>query len=172
MDERSTEEQDRDRYGCRPQHWRTIAQVFADEGANVVIADIDTEGGRETVQQIRHQGGSAEFVPADVSDACSTVSLVDSTVSLFGKLDIIVNNAVRLPDPEVGTLELSEGEWDRTLVVSLKSVFLMAKASIPVMRRAKAGGAIVNISSVNAIVTNPWYQAYRCCKGRNARVDS
>jgi NAD(P)-dependent dehydrogenase (short-subunit alcohol dehydrogenase family) len=140
---------------------RAIARVFAAEGAGVVVSDVNSELGGQTAEEIRRTGGVVEFIRADVSSADDVNALVARTVERFGRLDTVVNNAAATAVADA--VRLSEADWDRTLDICLKSVFLTAHAAIPRLIEA-GGGSIVNISSVNAIVTNPGFPAYSAAK--------
>ncbi len=122
-----------------------IAVLFAQEGARVVVADVDVDGGQRTVERIVREGGEAIFVKVDVSSAAEVEHLVRTTVERYGRLDILCNNA------GIGVAavchETSEADWDRTMAVDLKGVFLGCKYAIPYML-AQGGGVICNTSSV------------------------
>ncbi len=123
---------------------RATAILFAQEGAAVAIADINTEKGLSTVAEIEALGGRAIFIPCNVtrSDDCRTA--VEKTVATFGGLHILFNNAgiVRRAD----VITTTEEEWDNVMAVNVKSIFLMSKFAIPHMLRA-GGGSIINTSS-------------------------
>lgn len=122
-----------------------IAVLFAAEGANVAVADFAAEGGERTVRRIRDAGGSAFFVEVDVSLAADAERMVRETVARYGRLDVLCNNA------GIGVAavchETSEADWDRTMAVDLKGVFLGCKYAIPQMLE-QGGGVICNTSSV------------------------
>lgn len=123
---------------------RAIAEIFAREGARVLVADVKDEAGRSTVEAIQAHGGTACFVHVDVSKARDAQRMVRTALTTYGRLDILVNNAgVYVRGDVVGT---SLSTWNRLLSINLTSVFLCCKAAIPVMKRY-GGGAIVNISS-------------------------
>ncbi len=149
---------------------RACAEAFAAEGAAVVVADIDVEGGQGTVAAINASagaaGGSAMFVACDVGDAAECGALVDATLEWAGRLDVLVNNAgiVKAGD----FLELSEADFDAVLRVNLKGAFLMGQAAARAMvGRSFPGaiGAIVNMSSINAQVAIPTQVPYVVSKG-------
>jgi NAD(P)-dependent dehydrogenase (short-subunit alcohol dehydrogenase family) len=142
---------------------RATARLLAREGAQVVVADIDVDGGRETVDGITHAGGQAEFVETDVSQAEQVQALVTRTVARFGRLDVLHNNAYWAPlnTPVVDT---TEEQWQRTIDVTLKSVYLGCKFAIPVMLE-RGGGSIVNTASTAALVASPQFAAYAAAKG-------
>ena len=143
---------------------RKIARVFASQGAGVIIADVDSAAGETTAREIREQGGEAEFLKTDVSVEADAQAATALAVKRFGRLDAIVNNAAYVPQPMAIATEMTSEDWDITINVCLKSAFLMAKAAIPAMRGGGRGGSIVNISSVNGIITNPRYAAYSAAK--------
>ena len=131
---------------------KAAAVVYAREGARVLAVDLNLEAARETQAMIRDAGGECEVAAADVSVAADCAAVVDACRETYGRIDILHNNV----GIEVagGLEETSEADWDRTLAVNLKSMFLMCKHAVPVML-AGDGGAIVNISSINAIRTLP-----------------
>ncbi|HLZ07954.1 MAG TPA: SDR family NAD(P)-dependent oxidoreductase, partial [Chloroflexota bacterium] len=142
---------------------RATARRFGAEGAKVVIVtDKRVALGEETAQMIRDAGGDASFVQGDVGVAADVQRFVAETVRIYGGLDILVNNAAW--SRAVKATDLSEEDWDRTLAVTLKSVYLGAKYAIPEMVE-RGGGVILNISSVNGIISNPGFSAYSAAKG-------
>ena len=141
---------------------RASAQLFAEHGASVVIADRDTAGGQETVAQIHDTGGQAEFIETDVAVADDADAMVTKAVTCFGKLDILFNNAgiaIRKP-----VADLSEDEWDRCIDTNLKGVFLGSKSAIPEMIRG-GGGSIINTASIYGVVGGRTRAAYSASKG-------
>ncbi len=132
---------------------RATAQTFAKEGARVAILDINIEGGNQTVDAIRSNGGEALFIQTDVSLANDVKAAMEQTVAKFGRLDVIFNGAGlsgrRWGDGPVA--DCTEEAWDHVLVINLKSVFLGCKYAIPEMLKV-GGGAIVNLSSVLGLV--------------------
>jgi NAD(P)-dependent dehydrogenase (short-subunit alcohol dehydrogenase family) len=120
------------------------ARLFAEEGASVVIADINAEQGKQAEQTITSGGGRAVFVPCDVTLAADCRRAVKVAVERFGRLDIVFNNAgiVRRADV-IGT---TEDEWDKVMDVNVKSIFLMSKYAVPELVK-QGGGSIVNMGS-------------------------
>jgi NAD(P)-dependent dehydrogenase (short-subunit alcohol dehydrogenase family) len=120
------------------------AELFAKEGASVVIADINTELGKQVEHEIQQAGGKAVFVACDVTRVEDCQHAVQVAVERFGRLDILFNNAgiVRRAD----VLGTTEAEWDRVMDVNVKSIFLMSKYAVPVMAK-QGGGSIVNMGS-------------------------
>lgn len=141
---------------------QAVGLALAHEGAKVVIADVDEEGGAETVRLITEAGGEALFVAADVSISSDVEALAAKTVSHFGRLDCAVNNAGI--QGEVNTTdECSEENWNRTIAVNLTGVWLCMKYQIAEMR-AQGAGAIVNVASNFGLVGSPGMPAYSAAK--------
>ena len=131
---------------------KATAFVFAREGAKVMLVDLNLEAAEETRSVIEGEGGECIVFQADVSSARDCAAIVDQCVRSFGRVDILHNN---VGIEEAGGLEdTSETSWDRTMNVNLKSMFLMCKQVIGPMKE-RGSGAIVNISSINAIRTLP-----------------
>ena len=115
----------------------------------MLVADVDLNGGRETVEAITALGGTAEAMVADVADIAEGRAAVEEAVAMFGRLDVLVNNAGIFPFAVA--LRLSEEQWDRVLDVNLKGAFFLAQAAARLMIAARRGGRIVNIASVAAL---------------------
>lgn len=122
------------------------ARLFAENGASVVLADLDETAGKEAVQAIEGAGGSALFVKTNVSESAQVKELVDKTVERFGRLDYAVNNA-GIGGESVPTAEITEEGWDRVIGVNLTGVWLCMKHEIEAMLENE-GGAIVNVASI------------------------
>ena len=129
---------------------RAAALLFAREGANVVVADIQVEGGQETVDMIKEAGGDAIFVKADVSKSADVKAIINQTVEHYGRLDCAFNNAgiesVRAP-----IVDQEEEHWDRVININLKGVWLCMKYEVAQMLK-QGGGTIVNTASVAGLV--------------------
>jgi NAD(P)-dependent dehydrogenase (short-subunit alcohol dehydrogenase family) len=141
---------------------RATALTFAREGAKVVVADIIAEGGEETVRMVKAAGGEALFVKTDVSKAAEVEALITKVVQTYGRLDCAFNNA-GIEGVFVSTAECSEENWDRTLAINLKGVWLCMKYEIPQMLK-QGGGAIVNTASVAGLVGFAGLPAYVASK--------
>ncbi len=148
---------------------RAIARRFAAEGARVVIADVTetpVEGGEPTQRVIADEGGEALFIKTDVSQWDQVDALVSESVSRFGRLDVLVNNAAIYSSTPL--TETSEEDWDRVMAVNLKGAFLCAKRAVRQMLTQKivneARGRIVNVSSQHGIVCAPRDIAYGVTK--------
>ena len=141
---------------------RACAEAFAGKGAAVVIADIDAAGGAKAADEIVARGGRARFIETDVGDAGQAQRLVDQTIETFGRLDVLINNAGIIKTADF--LEISEADFDAVLRVNLKGVFLVGQAAARAMVR-QGKGAIVNMSSTNAVVAIPNQVPYATSKG-------
>jgi len=125
---------------------RSAAVMYAERGADVVVSDVNSPGGEETVAIIRRTGGKAFFVKADVSSPSDCEMLVKRTLAEFGRLDIAFNNAgIGGESNKVGDLSV-EG-WDKVITVNLSGVFYCMHYEIPAMLKT-GGGSIVNMSSI------------------------
>lgn len=135
-----------------------IAIGLAKYGADVVVSDILS--GENVVKKIRALGRKAAYIQADISNEKEVIELINQTMKKFGKINILVNNAGiyrSLP-----TLNVSEEEWEKTIHVDLKGVFLCSREAL---KHMKKGGSIVNISSIAAMVGFPQAAAYCAAKG-------
>ena len=141
---------------------RATARRFGQEGAIVVIADIDSELGPETAATLVGEGLAAEFVETDVADETRLKHSIDATAERHGRIDILVNNAYWSAFGKV--TELSKEDWDRSIATSLTAVFLGSKYAIPYMQR-QGGGWIVNIGSIFGLVGGRHRPAYCSTKG-------
>src|SRR5579859_5785140 len=121
-----------------------IAARFAQEGAKVVVNDINAPAGERVADAIRKAGASAQFVQADVTRDADWARLVQSAQSKFGRLDVVVNNA-GWTHRKKPYLEVTEAEFDKVYAVNVKSVFLSARHALPAFRR-QGGGCLVNIA--------------------------
>lgn len=138
------------------------ARLFAREGADVAVLDVDEGGGSALVGQIESAGGRALFVHCDVTVAEACRRAVAEVVAAFGGVDILFNNAgIIRRATVVGT---TEEEWDRVMAVNVKSIFLMSKAVVPLMVQA-GGGVILNTSSGWGLVGGPRAASYCASKG-------
>jgi NAD(P)-dependent dehydrogenase (short-subunit alcohol dehydrogenase family) len=141
---------------------RAIAQRLAEENAQVLCVDLNLETAIATAQDIQQTGGVASAVGADVSNPEQVDRFINRCVEQYGKIDVLVNNAgVNIP----GVLhEVSDETIDRTLNVNVKGCIYGCRAAIPHMLR-QGGGSIVNMSSVNGLVSEPFLAVYSASKG-------
>jgi NAD(P)-dependent dehydrogenase (short-subunit alcohol dehydrogenase family) len=137
------------------------ARRFAQEGARVMLADVQDERGRAVQTSIQQAGGIAEFVHCDVSAGEDVAAMVRATVDAFGRLDLLFNNAGLARGGSL--LDVTEEDWDLVINVDLKSIFLCCKYAIPELRKA-GGGAIVNTASVAGLRGSVRLHAYSAAK--------
>ena len=140
---------------------RATAKLLANEGATVIVTDINRAGGLETVQQI---GGKARFEEQDTSREADWKRLIDDILAREGRLNGLVNNAgIAGPFPATFETESLE-QWRRMLAVNVEGVFLGCKYAVPALRQS-GGGSIVNLSSLAAFLGTPDLSAYGASKG-------
>jgi len=138
------------------------ARRLAEEGARVLVVDIDAHEAQHNVERIAAAGGEAEALEADVGTLAGVESMIERVIAHWGKLTILVNNAYGHFDR--GTAEtVTEDNWDRAMDVGLKSMFRAAKLAVPHLRAA-GGGAMVNISSVHGLLVAPGWLVYEVLK--------
>lgn len=126
---------------------RSTALRMSEQGAGVVLVDVDVAGGARALDELRTRGGEGEFVEADIGTAEGARHAVGTAVARFGGVDVLVNNAgVRQGQPG-STWDCDEDEWDHVLQVNLKSVYLCTRAVVPIMTE-RGGGSIVNVASI------------------------
>ena len=140
-----------------------IARMFAREGASVACIDQKQAPNETAVRSICSDGGCAFSVIGDVSDGGDAERMVSEAERLLGGIDVLVNNAGVIPSRET-VVETSEADWDLTMRVNVKGVFLMSKAVIPRLIR-QGGGSIINMSSITGLVGLPVRSAYCASKG-------
>lgn len=138
----------------------SIAELFVKEGATVYIADTNTALANEAAETL---GSTAIAMTCDVSSKDQCVQLVADVVEADGHLDVLVNNAGILRTGDV--LDISEEDFDAVLAVNLKGAFLLSQAAAKVMVKQETGGSIINMSSVNALLTIPNILPYNVSKG-------
>ncbi len=141
---------------------RASCTLFAAQGAKIMLADYVTEGGNETVQQIKAAGGEASFVQADVSKSADVQNMIKHTVQTYGRVDILFNNA-GIEGPSAKLANYDEEAWDRVIAIDLTSVYLGMKYVIPEMVK-QGGGVILSTASVAGMVGFPGSGAYAAAK--------
>jgi NAD(P)-dependent dehydrogenase (short-subunit alcohol dehydrogenase family) len=141
---------------------RATAQLFAQHGACVVVADINESAGRETVAGLKKEGFEGIFQKVDVGSMDSVRRLIDATLESYKHLDIIHSNAAAYA--KGSATELTEDEWDQTLAVCLKATWMISKCAVPSML-AQKGGSIVITASVHSIRGYANHAAYQASKG-------
>jgi NAD(P)-dependent dehydrogenase (short-subunit alcohol dehydrogenase family) len=144
---------------------RCAAELFAGEGARIVVADFDESLGGEAVTAIEAAGGEAAFVKVDVSNSTDIEAMVRFTMERFGGLHVLYNNAGIFPADDGGATETPESTWERVMDVNLKGVWLGCKHGIPAMLDS-GGGSIINVASFVALMGAATAQiAYTASKG-------
>ena len=142
---------------------RASAELFACEGARVVVADLSVEAGESTVEGIRRAGGDAIFVQADVSMAADAEKMVRAATDTYDRLDVLFNNA-GIPMGFTPIEEIEDEFFDRMMAVNVRSVHLGCRYAVPVMKR-QGGGVILNTASTAGIRPRPGLSAYAASKG-------
>jgi NAD(P)-dependent dehydrogenase (short-subunit alcohol dehydrogenase family) len=144
---------------------QAAAELFASEGASVVVTDINEQAGNETVTHIREAGGTAIFVKADVTKEDEVKALVELSIETFGHVDVLYNNAGVMLAEDTSVVDDTEAIWDKVLDINLKSAFLCTKYTIPQMMK-QGKGSIINVASFVAFMgcTVP-QDAYTASKG-------
>ncbi|SDU94461.1 SDR family oxidoreductase [Pseudomonas mucidolens] len=141
---------------------RAVAIAFAREGADVAIAYLDEhDDARETARWVEEAGRQCLLLPGDIAEKATCQALVDKTVEQFGRIDVLVNNAAFQMSHETFE-EISDEEWVKTFDINITAMFRICKAALPHM---KAGGSIINTSSVNSDMPKPTLLAYATTKG-------
>jgi meso-butanediol dehydrogenase / (S,S)-butanediol dehydrogenase / diacetyl reductase len=141
---------------------RATALLFAEEGAKVVVQDVKATAAEETVQLIMKAGGEAVAIGGDVAARVDAEAMVKKAVDTYGRLDVLFNNAGIWRG---GTLlDVSEEDWDRTMDVNVKGIYLVSRYAVRQMMRQE-GGAIINAASVAALRGSPMSAAYNASKG-------
>jgi NAD(P)-dependent dehydrogenase (short-subunit alcohol dehydrogenase family) len=144
---------------------RAAAELFASEGARVVITDVDEAAGKTAIDAVRASGGDATFVRANVADWDDCQAMVAAAVDTYGGLHVLYNNAGIFPGDDGGVLDTPQETWRRVMAVNLEGVWLGCRAGIPAML-ASGGGAIVNVASFVALMGAATAQiAYTASKG-------
>jgi NAD(P)-dependent dehydrogenase (short-subunit alcohol dehydrogenase family) len=138
------------------------AKAFGEAGASVVLADRREDAVRALAEGLSASGGKALAVLCDVTDDTQVASMIDRTVSTFGRLDAAFNNA-GVMQRRVDTAEISGDEWDRVMAINLRGVWSCMKYELPQMLR-NGGGAIVNCSSIGGVIGVPGLAAYHAAK--------
>ena len=144
---------------------RAAAELFASEGARVVVTDVVDDAGNATVAAVRAAGGDATYVRADVSTWADCQAMVKCATDTYGGLHVLYNNAGIFPADDGGVLDTPESTWEKVMEINLKGVWLGCRAGIPAMI-ASGGGSIVNVASFVALMGAATAQiAYTASKG-------
>jgi NAD(P)-dependent dehydrogenase (short-subunit alcohol dehydrogenase family) len=139
------------------------ARAFAAEGAKVLLADVKEDAARREAERLRAEGKAASFISCDVSRKADVDGMIGAAVREFGRVDVLLANAGIVHAAEF--LDLEEKDFDRVIAVNLKGIFLAGQAAARQMVKQGGGGAIVNMSSVNAVLAIPNQVPYVVSKG-------
>ena len=151
---------------------RACAKRFAEDGARVVLADINEDAGEAVAEELREAGGEVRFVGCDVAERLDVRNLMATTREAYGRFDVLINSAAVLDSAPF--LELEEEDFERVLRVNLQGTFLISQAVAREMREQVENGdppgCIINLSSVNAVFAMPDHVAYSISKGGIAQL--
>lgn len=139
---------------------KSVAEHYAKAGANVIIADLEHDKGMQLSGELLTAGYSALFLQTDVRSEASVKQTMDMAYNRFGSLDILINNAGKFKP--ISPLELSLDDWDDVMNTNLRSVFLCSREAAKYM---KNGGAIINLASTRAFMSEPNTESYAASKG-------
>ena len=146
---------------------RAAALIFSTQGARIAVSDWKPELGEKTVTLVKKAGGEAIFIRTDVSESADVQNLVRTTVSTYGRIDILYNNAgvgFSSPLSMSDVIDTPEADWDRVIAINLRSMYLTAKYGIPEMIKS-GGGSIINTASIAALIGSEAAHAYTAAKG-------
>ncbi|MDR6225432.1 SDR family NAD(P)-dependent oxidoreductase [Desmospora profundinema] len=144
---------------------KTAARMFAEEGANVAVLEIDETAGRQTAAEIQAAGGAAEYFHCDVASEESVKQAVERAVQSLGPVEVLYNNAGIMPPDDRSVIDTEEAVWDRVYGINVKGIYLMCKHTIPRMMD-QGKGSIINIASFVAFMGCSVPQdAYTASKG-------
>ena len=144
---------------------RVAAQMFAAEGAKVVVAEYDEKAGAETMDLVRAAGGEATFVRTDVSSESDAAAMVAAARDRYGRVDVLYNNAGVMPELDHSVVDTDVATWDQVMAINVRGVFLGCKYAIPYMVE-QGSGSVINISSFVALLGCSVPQdAYTASKG-------
>ena len=141
---------------------RAICELFAEEGARLTIADIDTAGGERTLASVRAAGGEAQFVATDVSKEAEVAAMAQAAVDAYGSVNILVNDAAAFVFGEIE--DITDADWQRVFGVNVIGQAYCVKHALPHMKAA-GGGSIVNLASVSGFIAQPAFIPYNASKG-------
>ena len=138
------------------------ARLFAQEGAGVVVADVNEDAGRRTVEEIRDGGGTAHFVRTDVTRESDVEALIENGAEALGGLDVLFNNPGAQRSGPI--TEFDQEQWDLLMAVNPRSCFFGVKHAVPLLRQS-GGGSIINMASLAAVKGGAGLTAYSASKG-------
>ena len=136
------------------------AELFGEEGAKVVVVDVDAASGAGTAAKIQEKGGSSHFIHADISSEVDARKITDEAVETFGRVDVLVNNAATFV---LKGFDATVEDWRRSLGVNVVGTAMVTKYAVEQMKKT-GGGAIVNLASISSFVAQPNFFAYSATK--------
>lgn len=142
---------------------RGIASAYAEKGAKVLLADVEETAGLQTESALKQTGADVVFVKTDVRSESDIINLMETAKKTFGRIDVLINNAGKGLFKSV--YEVTVEEWDDIIQTNLRSVFLCSREGAKYMRDNEEGGAIVNIASTRAMMSEPNSEGYAATKG-------
>jgi NAD(P)-dependent dehydrogenase (short-subunit alcohol dehydrogenase family) len=145
---------------------QATAELFAEEGARVVVADIDSKAGEATTKTLLEKGGNVHFVHADISKEDEACKIAEQALKIFHGIDILVNNAAIFV---LKGFEASVEEWQNSLATNVMGTALVTKYAVEPMKKA-GGGAIVNLGSMSGLIAQPNFFAYSATKAAIAQM--
>ena len=145
---------------------RATCELFAEEGAAVVIAERQSDTGQATSAAINRKGGTARFIQTDVTDEDGIRRMVTETVNTLGRVNVLVNNAAVFV---LKGIEATPADWRQVLDVNVMGPALVVRHVVPEMRKA-GGGAIVNLGSISSFIAQPGFLTYNASKGAIANM--
>jgi len=144
---------------------RTAAELFAKEGARVVVADFSEASGAAVVAGVQAAGGEATFVKADVSNEADARGMVQHAIATYGRVDVLYNNAGVMPEADHSVIDTDVDTWDKVMAVNVRGVFLGCKYAIPQMLEQGSGSIISTASFVAILGCSVPQDAYTASKG-------
>jgi NAD(P)-dependent dehydrogenase (short-subunit alcohol dehydrogenase family) len=142
---------------------RGIAAAYAENGAKVLIADIEEAAGKRTELELKQMGADVLYVKTDVRSEGDIINLMETAEKTYGRIDVLINNAGKGLFKSL--YEVTVEEWDDIIQTNLRSVFLCSREAAKYIRENKEGGAIVNIASTRALMSEPNSEGYAATKG-------
>jgi len=144
---------------------KTAAELFAKEGARVVVADFSEASGEAVVAGVQAAGGQATFVRADVSNEADARGMVQHAIATYGRVDVLYNNAGVMPEADHSVIDTDVDTWDKVMAVNVRGVFLGCKYAIPQMLEQGSGSIISTASFVAILGCSVPQDAYTASKG-------
>ena len=141
---------------------KATAELFAKEGANVIVADIEEDSAKETVENIKKSGGEADFIKVDTSDLDSVERMVNFSIKKYGEINILVNNAAAFVFGKIE--DIDQTDWNKVLGVNVIGYANCVQKSLDSLKKNK-DSFIINIASVSSFIAQPEFIPYNTSKG-------